>query len=387
MDMIENNGERSMNILMMLTNPFTHDPRVYNEARSLVKAGHTATVLGWDRKKENSSKEVKDGITIVRSYNTKFMNLLPYNILKLHLWWNKGYKDALMLHKKNPFDIVHCHDFDTLPIGIKLKKKIGLSLVYDAHEIWGYMVEKDLPKWWSNYYLKKEKKIIEYVDRIITAEDKYSDYFNSISNKQLTVILNCKHLISKKYVLPNNKTFTLTYIGSLANTRFLLELTDVVKELDDVKCIIGGIGKPEYVEKLIQKCNETENIEFTGKVPPDNVIPLTHKCDCVVNMITTKNVNTRIATANKQFEAMVCGRPIICTKGTRSGEITEQEKCGLVIDWSKEALKNAITKLRDSPELCEKLGQNALKAAINKYNWEIEEKKLLKLYEKVKVTK
>lgn len=372
---------------MILTNPFTHDPRVYNEAQSLVKSGHNVTVLGWDRNKGNPPNEIKDGITIVRSYNTKFMNLLPYDIFKLHLWWNKGYKDALKLHEQNSFDVVHCHDFNTLPIGVKLKKKYGLSLVYDAHEIWGYMVEKDLPKWWANYYLRKEKRIIGYVDRIITAEDRYSDYFNSISNKRLTAVLNCKHLISKKYVPPNNKTFTLTYIGSLANTRFLLELTNVVKELDDVKCIIGGIGKPEYIEKLIQKCNETENIEFIGKVPPDNVIPLTHKCDCVVNMITTKNVNTRIATANKQFEAMVCGRPIICTKGTRSGEITEQEKCGLVIDWSKEALKKVIIKLRDSSELCEKLGRNALKSAINKYNWEIEEKKLLKLYEKVKVAK
>jgi len=105
-----------VNILMILANPFTHDPRVYNEARSLVKAGHTVTVLGWDRKKENVPREVKDKITIVRSYNTKFMNVLPYDILRLHLWWTKGYKDALKLQEENPFDVVHCHDFNTLQI-------------------------------------------------------------------------------------------------------------------------------------------------------------------------------------------------------------------------------------------------------------------------------
>ena len=33
-----------MNILMILANPFTNDPRVYNESRSLVKAGHKVTV-------------------------------------------------------------------------------------------------------------------------------------------------------------------------------------------------------------------------------------------------------------------------------------------------------------------------------------------------------
>lgn len=38
-----------MNSLMTLSNPFTHDPRVYNEAKSLVKAGHEVTVIAWDK--------------------------------------------------------------------------------------------------------------------------------------------------------------------------------------------------------------------------------------------------------------------------------------------------------------------------------------------------
>lgn len=38
-----------MNILMTLSNPFTPDPRVYNEAKSLVKAGHEVTVIAWDK--------------------------------------------------------------------------------------------------------------------------------------------------------------------------------------------------------------------------------------------------------------------------------------------------------------------------------------------------
>ena len=43
-------------------------------------------------------------------------------------------------------------------------------------------------------------------------------------------------------------------------------------------------------------------------------------------------------------------------------------------------MKEAIIKLRDSPELRERLGRNALKAAITKYNWQKQEEKLLELY-------
>jgi len=114
------------------------------------------------------------------------------------------------------------------------------------------------------------------------------------------------------------------------------------------------------------------------------VIPITQNSDAVICVIDPSAFNNRIASANKQFEAMVCGRPIICTKGTRSGEITEAEKCGLTVDYSKGDLRKAIITLRDNPKLCEELGRNALKAAIEKYNWEKQEEKLLKIYEEIK---
>ena len=77
---------------------------------------------------------------------------------------------------------------------------------------------------------------------------------------------------------------------------------------------------------------------------------------------------------------MVCGRPIICTKGTYSGELTEREETGLSVDYSKEALQEAIIRLRDDAALRERLGRNALRAAITKYNWPKQEEKLLEIY-------
>jgi len=373
-----------MNILMILSNPFIQDPRVYNEAISLIKSGHKVTILAWDKKKEHPHTESKDDIKIVRSYNSLFMKILPYDIFKMHFWWYKGYIDALELHEKTPFDVVHCHDLDTLPIGVKLKKKIGIKLVYDAHEIWGYMISNDIPKIWANYYLHKEKKLIQYLDGFIIAEDKYADYFKTFTDNKLISILNCKKVLSGKYFPPKKSaTFTLLFIGRLSSTRFLLELVESVKGLKNVQCIIGGIGKTKYVDKLKQKCEETENVDFIGPVPLNEVITMTKRTDAVVCMVNPNVINNKIATANKQFEAMVCGRPVICTKDTRSGEVTENEKCGIVVDYSIDSLRNGIIKLRDNPKLCETLGKNALKAAIDKYNWEKQEEKLIKIYEQI----
>lgn len=77
----------------------------------------------------------------------------------------------------------------------------------------------------------------------------------------------------------------------------------------------------------------------------------------------------------------VCDLP---QKGSYSGEMTEREDVGLVVEHTEEALRHAIIKLRDEPHLRERLGTNALRAAINKYNWQRQEEKLLELYRDIK---
>jgi glycosyltransferase involved in cell wall biosynthesis len=370
-----------MKILMTLANPFIHDPRVYMEARSLVKAGHNVTVLAWDRIGDSSPFENKDGIEVVRSYNSKFMNLINYEIFRMQLWWRKGFKDALELHNKKHFDIVHCHDLSSLSIGLRLRKKVGIPIIYDAHEIFGYMIANDVPKFFVNLAFSTEKKWIKNVDHIITISEPLRDFYKSISKKPISVIMNCKPLWGKKYEPPNNKKFTLVYIGSLNNNRYVLELIDVVKEISDVHLIIAGIGKPDFINLLKKRASNVKNVDFIGVIPMDDVLPMTKKSDLVICMSNPDDLNSKRGLANKQFEAMVCGRPIICTKNIHSGDVTEQEKCGLAALFTKKDLKEKIIKLKDNPKLCEELGKNALNAAIRKYNWGKQEEELLKIYE------
>jgi len=378
--MVKEGKEGKMHILMTLANPFTHDPRVYNEARSLVKAGHKVTVLAWDRKHENPSFETIDEIDVVRSYNTNFMNLIQYDFIKMQFWWKKGYKDALKIYKKTPFDIVHCHDLSSLKIGMRLKKKLGMPIVYDAHEVYGYMIARNLPKFFADTALTLEKKWIKQVDQVITVNEPLGSYFKSITTKPITIVMNCKPLQENKYKPPKNKKFLLLYLGSLDKNRFLLELADAIKELPDVHCIIGGKGNFTYTNTLKQKCSTISNVDFIGLIPMKDVLPMTKNTDVVVCMTSPCGYNCSHASANKQFEAMVCGRPIICTKNTYPGEVTEREKCGLVSEYTIKGLKKVIIKLRDNPKLCEELGKNALKTAIREYNWSKQEKKLLKIY-------
>jgi glycosyltransferase involved in cell wall biosynthesis len=378
-----------MKISMFVSNPFTNDPRVYNEARSLVQAGHQVTVIAWDREKQNPERQMWDGIEVVRVKTWLSpghgLGSLPWHGFHLLLWQWQAYRLALALHKESAFSVVHCHDFDTLLAGIWLKRKLDLPLIYDAHESYGYMAAALAPGWVGDMLLRLERWLITKTDRIIAVTEPQKGYFGGITDKSISVIMNCKALQSLEYQPPEDGgKFTLLYVGILDKTRALSQLIHVVKEIPGVHCVIGGIGQPGYVEALRGECDRSSNITFLGTVPFDQVIPMTRKADCSFLMVNPRHPNSRIAFGNKQFEAMVCGRPIICTKGTYSGEVTERERVGLAVEYTAEALRQAIIKLRDDPALRERLGRNALRAAITKYNWQREGKKLLELYRSIK---
>ena len=359
------------------------DPRVYKEAKALTEAGHEVAVIVWDRKGDYLEEEIVEDIILIRIHNKGVMKVLPNDLFRNPLWWRVAYRRGLQLHRSGrfQFNLVHCHDLDTLQIGVWLKKKLGVPLIYDAHEIFGYMISRDMSKAVANLAFLFEKHLVKYIDYVILAEETYMDYFISIGIKSscIKTVLNCKDLIIDEYQPPQNTVFTIVYIGVLNHSRFFPEALEVIGEIDRVNFVIAG--KKENLYSEIKRLSEKfSNVTFLGAIPYTQVIPTTLNANLVLCLVNPSDINNKIASANKQFEAMVCGRPIICTKDTRSGDITFQEKCGLVIEYHKDHLRNAIIQLRDSPSMCKEFGQNALHAAVNKYNWGIEKNKLLSLY-------
>ena len=368
---------------MILSNPFIVDPRVYKEAKTLVDAGHEVTVIVWDRHEEYRPEDIVDGIRIIRIHNEGIMKILPNDLLRNPLWWRKAYKKGLELYKTGEFrfDVVHCHDLDTLQAGVWLKKKLEIKLIYDAHEIFGYMIARNMPKIVVKAAFWMEKRLVKRVDYVITVDDGYASFLKNITKKPITIVRNCKELLGN-YVPPSRKIFTLVYIGTLSTSRFFPQLVHVVGKIKDVNLIIAGKKEALYgeIEALAKKYS---NIEFLGTIPTQKVISLTLEGHVIVCMFDPNDMLNKIGSPNKLFEAMVCGRPIIVTKGTHAGKIVEEENCGLAIEYNEDAFMEAVIKLKENQRIYKELGKNALRAAMEKYNWGKEKKKLLEIYKSV----
>lgn len=81
---------------------------------------------------------------------------------------------------------------------------------------------------------------------------------------------------------------------------------------------------------------------------------------------------------------MMCGKPIIVSEGTSMANIIEKYANGLVVPCDDiDAIKEAVLRLKNDTRLRQILGENGRKAFDSFYNWEIMEKRLLNVYDKL----
>lgn len=365
----------SLNIVMFVSNDVVHDPRVMKEAHALQAAGHTVVIIGWDRAGTAPRSEVWQGLTIHRVRTEGAMRLMWKDLFRMAAWWRRAYRLAMAI----PFDVIHCHDLDTLPIGVRLKRATGKPIVYDAHEVFGYMIETDVPKLVVDYVFRLERRLAPQAERVITVTEGVKAYIDSVSGKDAVLVRNCHDLVIDEYRPPPPPPFTVLYVGVLHIQRFILEAIEVIGDLPDVRLVVAGVKQLTPVVRSM--CAQHPNTDFLGMVPSERVLPMTLDSHAVVIMSDPQYRINKIGLSNKMFDAMVTGRPVIVTEGLPMGQIVSREACGLAIPYTKDAFRAAVERLRDDPALAERLGRSGLAAAKREYNWGIESKKLLAVYE------
>jgi glycosyltransferase involved in cell wall biosynthesis len=90
------------------------------------------------------------------------------------------------------------------------------------------------------------------------------------------------------------------------------------------------------------------------------------------------------AQPNKMFEYMSAGIPVIASDFPLWREIISGNDCGLLVNPLKPLeIAGAIDYLVNNPAEAKRMGRNGRLAVIEKYNWPMEEKKLLRFYDSI----
>lgn len=371
------------------------DPRVYKEAKSLVKHGHNVTVVCWPRRIENLPEwEDYEGIKIRRVTHKLAPKEVSILIRGMQFQKLKRKMVNTIVHLKP--EVIHCHDLETLPIGIKVKKKLRIPLIYDSHEDWPAL-ESAQSRMWGFVTKILERWYLRNVDVVVTISENLANKKFRRYGQRTIVVFNTRPLNeliqkynkNKKQELRNMlgldaNDFVVGYIGALSKHRGLDVLIHSLKYIPSkhVKVLIVGGLKDEIspLENFAKGCGVEDRVYLTGKVPYKEVMPYFGILDVGV-ILFQPLPNHFIAVPNKLFEYMGAGVPLIVSNFPEMGRIVKEGRCGITVDPTQpKEIAKAIMSLKENPNRMKEYGLNGRKAVEREYNWEKQEEKLIKLY-------
>lgn len=178
----------------------------------------------------------------------------------------------------------------------------------------------------------------------------------------------------------NNELF---YIGGISNDRGLdvtIEAIKILKEkIPDIYMhYVGSIYN--NVLKSVDIKSIENNIKFYGSMPLFEGLELSK--DAKVGLSILKPIdNYTKSYSTKIFEYMALGLPVVTSNFELYKNVIEKYNCGICVNpLEPKEIAQAIEYIITHPVEAEKMGQNGIKAVFEKYNWAIEEKKLLNIY-------
>lgn len=171
------------------------------------------------------------------------------------------------------------------------------------------------------------------------------------------------------------------YAGDLSEGRNIDLMIKNSNKLEGVLYLAGPISD-KYRKELETKYEDTFETKwfYVGMLSRKEVLDLYLESSVGVCLFPDER-NTRYALPNKLFEYMEAGLPVIISDFPIWRELIIHENCGICVNAADDnAVSCAMNCLLQDLEKSQKMGENGRKAVLEKYNWKVEERKLLRVY-------
>ena len=355
-------------ILTSVHPPF--DTRIFHkEAKSLVKAGYDVTLIA-----QHDKEETGDGVRIIPLPKPK--NRLVR--MTKTVW--QTYRKALEINA----DIYHFHDPELIPIGLLLKHH-GKRVIYDVHED---APRQNLSKSYIPAVFRRPIALMigaleaisaRRFDGVVTSTPYINKRFLELGANAVNV--NNYPLASELYAADDqwkNKKKAVCYVGGIAGIRGAFEMVEAIGKTK-YRLLLAGDFEAGLEDKLKQTPGWRQ-MEALGFVDRDGVRATIGRSMAGL-VVLHPTINYIDALPVKMFEYMSAGIPVIASNFPLWREIIEGAECGICVDpLNPEEITKAIQFIIEHPAEAEQMGKNGRRVVEERYNWGMEEKKLLGFY-------
>ena len=391
-----------MKIGMILDAPFPPDPRVENEAVSLVENDHEVFLFCLKYADEKASDTI-NGIQVKRYSSNTFeykLSALAYTIPLYSVIMQK--KIAKFIRETN-IEALHIHDMRIAGAVYKVNVNFNLPVVLDLHDnipevmkLYPHLQKfpgKHLisPKKWKQKeeeFIKKANKVIavspEFIEtlavRLPLEKDKLVLVPNTI-RKTFFEDYKVNETIIKKY----KSNFVILYLGDTHLRRgiqtaiaALLTLKDTIPE---IKLVIVGKNTTDIIlRKQVSNLQLEQFVDFEGWQNVSLFQSYILASEICISPLH-RNLQHDVAYANKIFQYMSFAKPLLVSDAIAQRKLVEKVACGLVHkERDSKDFSNKVLALYKNKPLRIALGESGKKFVQNEFSWEETSKKLINLY-------
>ncbi len=290
-------------------------------------------------------------------------------------------------------EIVHCHDLLALPVGVRYaRKRPRVKVVYDSHEI--FEDQSLLAAWESRFYRRLQARYTEDLDGFITVNGSIASLLKERYPKlpEPTVIMNAAEYDGENVAydgclhdaagLPP-ETRILLYHGGYARFRGLMTLVRAGHHLPGGWAIVL-MGRGPLEPQLRRTVDEENlsNVFLVKPVPRDDLLYWTAGAEVGVIAYENVSLNHWYCSPNKLWEYPAAGVPILAGPLAVVREMVEENGIGWVVSdpVTSHAIASRIESLTEE-EIERK--RRACLEFIQRDNWAVYEKRLLRLYQEL----
>ena len=394
-----------MKIGMLLDTTYPPDSRIDNEASFLIAQKHEVHLFNLNYKNLLSREEIRQ----IKVYRYA-ASMLTYKLSALAYDW--PFYHQLIKNKIAAFieesgvEVLHVHDMLIAKAVIEVNKKYKLPLVLDLHEdrpeiMKYYRHVKAFPgKYLINLkrWAQAQDELIKNVDRVVVVTDYAKAAIaerNVKSAAHIHVVPNIvnpeiflSYAIDENILQSMQGSFNVLYVGDTATRRgtdtAIKSIALLKDKIPHIKLwIVGKSTEDEQLKALASALSLTQQVVFAGWQDVSLFPSYIKGADvCISPLKRNKHHDTTYA--NKIFQYMALGKPLVVSDCTAQAAVVEQAACGLIHKADDVAsLADGILKLYKEPDLAQQMGNAGKQSLLNQFDYVKSLRELASLYQEL----
>ncbi len=376
-------------VLYVWKGNYPWDVRAEKVCKALIKAGHEVFMLArWDD--GQPERESIDGINIIRvGYKTARKLTQPLSINPI---WHGAIKKAIIELK--PAIIIPREIMLAEACG-RLGRRYNIPVVMDMAEHYPAAM-KGWKKYYRSMYLRilvhhlkipeiVEERSVRLMSGIITVSGELRERIHRVykfNNDDIQIVNNTPEKawfegVDKGPKLPPLRFAYHGHFSQDRNLEIMIKGFIIASEKNkDIHLTLAGDGENfnECLE-IAEQSPVKDRIHFTGAYKHDEIRTLYSDTDIAILPFKANEFINHIV-ANKLFDYMAVGKPVIVSKAKPMARIIEETGAGIIADCSSpESLASAILNINNNP--LNEMSELGMAAFRDKYNWDVDAENLV----------